>query len=178
MNIKIEKPTFEDADIIAKYANNIKIWRGLTDNFPHPYSKQNAIDFIKIIEKEEPQRTFKITKDGQFVGFTGIVLQEGIYRKNAEIGYWIAEEFWGQGIASEAVNLLVKYLCKTFYDIEKIYAKVFDSNIASIRVLEKNRFRKEATLEQIAYKDNEYKDIHYYSFFIWPMMRLDLTKSI
>ncbi|MBN2893479.1 MAG: GNAT family N-acetyltransferase [Bacteroidales bacterium] len=165
MNIKLEIPTLGDAKIIAEYANNRNIWLNVTDSFPHPYFKENAIDFINIIQQQNPITTFKVLKDKKFVGFVGLMLKEGIYYKNAEIGYWIAEPFWRQGIATEAVNLILKFAFETFKEIEKIYAKVYHTNIGSMRALEKNGFKKEAIHKKEAFKAGEFKDLHFFSIF-------------
>ncbi|MFY0022190.1 GNAT family protein, partial [Acinetobacter baumannii] len=80
---------------------------------------------------------------------------------SAEIGYWLAEPFWGQGIATEAVRQLVEY---TFYyfDIVRLYAEVFETNKASMRVLEKNGFYLEGVRRKAVFKNGLLMDD-----FIW-----------
>lgn len=62
-------------------------------------------------------------------------------RYNAELGYWIAEPYWNQGFMTKALKLAISdYFCST--DVVRIYANVYASNPASMRVLEKTGFRK------------------------------------
>ena len=65
--------------------------------------------------------------------------QTDIYARTAEIGYYVGEPYWGQGIASEAIGKMVQYGFEVL-DIIRIYAGVFEHNKASMRVLEKNGF--------------------------------------
>ena len=164
-NISLKKIALEDVKIMAKYANNYNIWLKLTDSFPHPYSEKDAKEFIEKVINQKPTQTFKITKNNEFIGVITISPQKGIYHKNAEIGYWIAESFWGQGIGTQAVNLVVEYGFHTFSEIGKIIAKVFDTNVGSMRILEKNGFKKEAIIKKEAFKANEFIDIHYFYIF-------------
>ncbi len=163
--IKLEKIILYDASIIAKYANNMNIWKNVTDSFPCPYFIENAIDYINIVTKKKPIQDFKITKNNEFVGLISAGLKSNIYSKTAEIGYWLAEPFWGQGIMTQAVKMIVSQTFESFDFIEKITAKVYHTNIGSMRVLEKSGFHKEAILVKEAFKENEFKDIHYYALF-------------
>jgi len=163
--IKLENIQVSDAEILAKYANNYNIWKNVTDSFPYPYMLENALEFIDIIKQKTPTQEFKITKNGEFVGLIGGNLKKNIYFKSAEIGYWLAEPFWGQNIMTEAVKLLTNHIFTTFDFIEKIIARVYHTNIGSMKVLEKNGFHKEAILIKDAFKENEFKDIHCYALF-------------
>lgn len=165
MSLKLQKPLLVDTAIIAKYANNINIWLNVTDGFPFPYFEENAIEFVNHINSQKPQQVFKITKNNDFVGFIGITPKKSIYRKTAELGYWIAEPFWGKGFATQAVKKILEYAFITFKQVIKYYAKVYHTNKASMRVLEKNGFKKEAVLKKQVIKANEIKDLHYYSLF-------------
>lgn len=87
------------------------------------------------------------------VGGIGIIYKTDIYRKSAEIGYWLGEPFWGQGIMTEAIKKIVYY---TFNNskIIRIYAEVFENNPASARVLEKAGFHLEAVHKKAIYKNS------------------------
>jgi ribosomal-protein-alanine N-acetyltransferase len=91
--------------------------------------------------------------DGNIAGSIGFTRKEDIYRKNIEVGYFIAEEYWGKGVGTEAVRLLIEYICKTF-DVVRIYAEVFEHNKGSVRVLEKNGFYLESVRRKAAFKNN------------------------
>ena len=90
------------------------------------------------------------------------MLQPDVYRFSAEIGYWLAEPFWGKGITSLALVALSKYAFEQF-DLNRIFAGVFQGNKASMRVLEKSVFKLEGRLRNSVYKDNSFKDQLMYS---------------
>ena len=77
--------------------------------------------------------------------------------KNAELGYWLAEPFWGKGIITYAIQEMVEYGFKTF-DITRIFAIPFGTNIASQKALEKAGFILEARLNKTIFKNGEYQD--------------------
>jgi len=147
----------KDVKHLAHYANNPNIARFLTDGFPHPYSEEDARNFIRLALEEEIPCLFAIIVDDHPVGSIGIMLQKDIYCKNAEIGYFLAEEYWGRGIMPEAIRLITEYAFKTF-DITRVYARPFGLNPRSQRVLEKAGFRLEARLEKTYFKNGEFTD--------------------
>lgn len=93
-----------DAITIAELANNKKVADNLRDLFPHSYYEHHAKAFIEFTQKENPQVTFGIKYEKKLCGVIGLVLQTDVYKKSAEIGYWIGEPFWGKGIATAAVR--------------------------------------------------------------------------
>lgn len=153
---------FEDSERIALLANNKKIWINVRDAFPHPYSKEDAVQFIEKCRKMQPPSVFAIIYNDELCGSVGIFQMQDVYRKSAEIGYWIGEEYWGKGVATQAVKKIVEYGFANF-DIIKIFAGIFSNNRASERVLEKNGFFKEAVLKNAVFKNGEFLDEHRYS---------------
>ena len=152
-----------DLKSLVKYANNKNIAKFLTNKFPHPYTKKDGIAFIEFASKTDPIHIFAIDVDGEAVGGIGIHPQTDIYEKNAELGYWIAESFWGKGIASKAINMMVDFAFVTF-DINRIYAMTFENNNISQNVLIKNKFVLEAHFSKTVFKNNEYLDELVYGF--------------
>lgn len=157
MNIVLRKYTKEDVEALARKANNPKIARYLTDGFPHPYTIEHARSFIEKFKSHNPTQVFAIEVDGELAGGIGVHPQSDIMKLNAELGYWIAEDFWGQGIATFAINKMVGYAFNTF-DVTRIYARPFGSNKASARVLEKCGFILEATIKQNIIKNGVIED--------------------
>ena len=131
-----------DAELLTEYFNNINIWNNLRDYIPHPYSSSDAGSFLKAQAETELPRNFAIMDGETFSGGIGIILGEDVYRMNVELGYWIAEPYWGKGIATEAVRLITEYAFVTFA-INRILASVFEFNRTSMRVLEKNGYHLE-----------------------------------
>jgi [ribosomal protein S5]-alanine N-acetyltransferase len=135
-------PTDEAA--LVKYANNIKIWENVRDVFPYPYTSLDAQEWIDRAS-QRPITNFAIALPAEAIGGVGFVLQEDIYSRSAEIGYWVGEPFWGKGIATSALGALVRFAFSNF-DLVRLYATVFEWNTASARVLEKNGFELEGRL--------------------------------
>jgi RimJ/RimL family protein N-acetyltransferase len=155
--IKLRPWDISDLKNLVTYAHNRNISKNLTDNFPYPYTESNGRDFIARATQDDPLQIFAIDIDGTAVGGIGIHPQEDIYRKNAELGYWLAEPFWGQGISTEAIKLIIDFAFSSF-DIDRIFARPFGTNIASQKVLEKNNFTLEGKYEKVLIKNGEYFD--------------------
>lgn len=139
MYISLRKWNETDAETLALLFNNLHIWNNLRDAVPFPYTLENAKQFIAQQQDTVPVQNFAILNHDEIVGGIGINLMEDIYRMNVEMGYWIAERFWGMGIATIATGLMSDYVFQTFA-INRIVAEVFEPNKASMRVLEKNGF--------------------------------------
>ena len=150
---------FRDTDLpsLVKYANNYNVAKFLTNQFPHPYSDEDGKKFIASVANNHPVNVFAIEVGGEAVGAIGIFPQPDIHEKRAEMGYWLAEPFWGNGIITRAIGEVVEYGFKTF-DITQIFARPFSINPASQRVLEKAGFTCEARLKNAVYKNGRYMD--------------------
>jgi len=157
MTIKIRKWMQTDLISLVRYANNPNIAKNLTNGFPQPYTERDGAAFISNVSVDDPVKVFAIDINGEAIGSIGIFPQTDIHCKNAEIGYFLAEEFWGKGIVAEAIKQIVEYGFNTF-DINRIFARPFGSNKRSHRVLEKSGFVLEATLKNVLFKDGEYLD--------------------
>jgi len=147
---------------LAVVANSKKLARNMRDGFPHPYSLQNAHDFIQICMDKEIQSIFAIFYHGEFAGSVGLHPQKDVYRKSAELGYYVAEKYWNKGIASKSVGLIVKFGFESLH-LTRIYAGVFQNNIASMRILEKNGFVLEGIKRKAIFKNNKILDEHFYA---------------
>lgn len=157
MNFHLRPFTIEDLNSLVKFANNFNIARNLTDAFPHPYTIENGKAFIEMANQNIPPTILAIEINGEAAGAIGIHPQKDIYRKNAEMGYWLAEPYWGQGIMSKVIVEMVNYAFKNL-DINRIYARPFGRNTASQKVLEKAGFVLEARLHNTFFKNGEYTD--------------------
>ena len=155
--VKLRKWRESDTNALAKHANNINIARFLTDAFPYPYSMDDANIYISNVKDEDPVKCFAIDLNGDAIGSIGIFPQSDVHRKNAEMGYWLSEEYWGRGIMPEAIRQIVAYGFETF-DINRIFARPYGHNIKSQRVLEKAGFVLEARFEKTLIKNNKFVD--------------------
>lgn len=156
-SVKLRPWDISDLDNLVELANNWNIAKNMTDKFPFPYSESNGRAFIEFATKDDPIHIFAIDLKGQAIGGMGIHPQDDIFRKNAELGYWLAEPFWGRGIISNAIKHIIHFAFET-YDIDRIFARPFGSNMASQRVLEKNNFVLEGIFEKVIIKNGELLD--------------------
>ncbi len=159
MEIKLSKSVLRawkpgDEPSLVRHANSRTIWRNLRDAFPHPYTLVDAKRWIDVANPTTPVTNFAIVVDGAAVGAIGLVLREDVFRRSAEIGYWLGEEFWDRGIVTEAVRAVTDYAFEKF-DLCRVYAGVFEWNPASMRVLEKAGYELECRMKKSVTKDGE-----------------------
>ena len=149
---------------MAAALSNKKVQDNLRDGLPYPYTEQDGKEFISAMLSADESETFAfaITVDNMVIGSIGIFRQGNIHRQTAELGYYIAEEYWGKGIMTEAVKQICEYVFANS-DIIRIYAEPFAYNIASCRVLEKVGFQYEGTLRNNAVKNSKVIDMKMYS---------------
>ena len=146
-----------DAEAIAKNINNRKIYR-YTLSIPYPYALSDARSFLKRnlpANKKGEKLSLAIVINREIVGCVSF---ENIEKNHkAELGYWLAEPYWGRGIASQAVKLITDYGFNKL-KLRRIYAYVFIKNLASQRVLIKNGFKKEGLQKKNVIKDGKFMD--------------------
>ena len=147
----------DDAESLAKHANDRKVWLSLRDKFPHTYTSEDARKFLEATGKFEPITDFCIEVNGDAVGGIGIHLGIDFDRHTAELGYWLGEEFWARGITTEAVVAFSDF-CFDAFSLRRIYAEPFANNRASARVLEKAGFVFESCLKNNVIKDGKLLD--------------------
>lgn len=149
----------EDIPVIARYANNPHVAGNLRDVFPFPYTEADAaayiLDCIATGENGSLKRAIDI--DGEAVGSITVTSGADVYRKSAEVGYWLAEPFWGQGIMSEAIRRISEEAFRRF-DLVRLYAEPFATNTGSRRALEKAGFVLEGILLSSVYKNGRLLD--------------------
>lgn len=164
MICRIRKWELSDAIDLAAALSNKKVQDNLRDGLPYPYTEQDGTDYISAMLSADENETFAfaITVDEKVVGSIGIFRQGNIHRHTAELGYYIAEEYWGKGIMTGAVRQICAYVFEKS-DIIRIYAEPFAYNAASCRVLEKAGFQYEGTLRNNAVKNGEIIDMKMYS---------------
>lgn len=155
--------TMEDAPSIAKYANNRKIWLNLRDAFPHPYRLQDAEAFISRAIKEHSKTFFVIATPAEAIGSIGLTLGKDVHRFCAELGYWLAEPFWGRGIMTDAVKAITEYAVHDL-GLHRIFAEPYTTNTASAKVLAKAGFMWEGILRSSVYKDGMVLDQRLFSY--------------
>ena len=164
MIVKIRKWELSDAKDLALALSNKEIQNNLRDGLPYPYTEQDGKDYIfaMLSANENETFAFAVTADNKVIGSIGVFRQENIHKRTAELGYYIAQEYWGKGIMPEAVKQVCKYVFDNS-DIIRIYAEPFAHNIGSCRVLEKAGFQFEGLLRANAVKNGAIIDMKMYA---------------
>lgn len=164
MICRIRKWELSDATDLAAALSNRKIQDNLRDGLPYPYTEKDGADYISAMLSADENETFAfaVTTDAKVIGSIGAFRQGNIHRQTAELGYYIAEEYWGRGIMTESVKQICEYVFEKS-DIVRIYAEPFAYNEASCRVLEKAGFQYEGTLRSNAVKNGKVIDMKMYS---------------
>jgi len=161
-NIILRPLTDSDATVLAQLANNRKIWDNVRDLLPSPYGIDDANNFIHLTRQENPHTTFAIEYNQALCGVIGLVGQSDVYKNTAEIGYWIGEPYWNKGIATTAVKLITQYGFEQLHFI-RIHTGVFEYNTASMKVLTKNGYTKDAVFKKSVIKNGQVYDEHRFS---------------
>ena len=164
MNCYLRSWKLEDAEDLASLLNNKKIQDNLRDGLPFPYTVGDAEDYIRMTLDADKNKTFVfvITASDKVIGSIGIFRRENIHYRTAELGYYISEQYWGQGYGTSAV---IQICCLVFEttDILRIFAEPFAYNHASCRVLEKAGFSFEGLLRKNAVKNGVVTDTKMYA---------------
>lgn len=164
--MKIIAPIFRpfvpsDRESLAKHADNMNVWNNVRDYFPHPYAIADADAFIAYCMGQSTQTDFAIDIAGEAVGAIGLMPRSDVQRVSAEVGYWLGEDFWGRGIATRVMTDFTEYVFRTT-DYMNLFATVFSTNPASMRVLEKSGFGFVGVMHGAAVKNGRIIDLHIY----------------
>lgn len=164
MDCQIRRWKIEDAATLVAALNNKKIQDNLRDGLPYPYTEEDAKDYITAMIESDKNTTyaFAITVDDKAIGSIGVFRKDNIHYRTAEMGYYIAEPFWGKGLGTSAVKQACEYIFGNT-DIIRIFAEPFAYNTASCRILEKNGFVCEGILRSNAVKNGKMVDMKLYS---------------
>lgn len=153
----------EDAPSLVRHANNINVAKQLRDRFPHPYTPADARAFLDWARTGHADPgNLAIEVDGEAVGGVGFSIGAGIERFSAEIGYWLGEDYWGRGIATEALMLVTDEVFERV-NLLRLFALPFAENAASARVLEKAGYVREGRLRAACVKDGVVRDQFLYA---------------
>ncbi|CAN5571102.1 hypothetical protein BH18THE1_BH18THE1_05640 [soil metagenome] len=141
--VKLRKLSIDDAkDISQLVTHNVSksLW-----NVPFPYTLEDALNFIDSSHKDFTSLkglnfAIEYKKNAndpiRLVGIIGIKDLD-IGKKKGNLGYWIGERYWGKGIGTESVALVINFAFSVL-GLEEVWGYVYSENKASIRVLEKN----------------------------------------
>ena len=146
-----------DLDALVRHADNRQVWLTLRDQFPHPYTRADGEDWLAHVAKQQPVTSFAIVVAGEAAGGIGLAPQPDVHRRSAEVGYWLGEAFWNRGIMTAAVRAFTDYAFNA-HKLIRVFAGVFSTNPASMRVLEKAGYTQEGILKKSVVKDGQVLD--------------------
>ena len=164
MKVSIREWEIKDVPQLVTAINNKKILDNLRDGIPYPYTEKDAEEFINatLSAEKDTQYAFAICYDGKFVGSIAVFRKENVHHLTGEMGYYIAEPYWGKGITTDSIKIMCNYIFNNT-DIIRIFAEPYANNTASCRVLEKAGFQFEGLLRQNAIKNGQLMDMKMYS---------------
>lgn len=139
-----------DLDSLCKHAGNSNVRKFMSDGFHDNRDKWRA--WIEFASSDTSILYRAVEINGEAAGEIGVSLQKDRSSKEAELGYWLSEDYWGLGIMTRAVGEMVKMSFGKF-KINRIFATPFESNYASHRVLEKAGFKLEAGIQKNVIKN-------------------------
>lgn len=153
VNIKPFQPS--DASFLVQYLNNAQVTRYITNAIAKPYTLKDANWWIE--NSQDNNLVKAIIYNDLIVGCISTTRGNFEYSRSAELGYWLAEEYWNKGIATQAIALFSELIISDT-NITRLFVSVVAENTASIKVLSKNGFASEGTLRNASFKDGQYFD--------------------
>ncbi len=158
--LMLRLPTLSDLSDIVQHANNPKI-ADATATLPYPYHKNDAVFWINMAEEGFKNKEIYIfgiehREVGELIG--GIGLHVNATHRQAELGYWLSEKYWNQGLMTEAIASVISFGFEEL-DLRKIHAVHFTKNPASGRTMIKNGMVQEGLRRDHVLKGDEFRDI-------------------
>jgi ribosomal-protein-alanine N-acetyltransferase len=163
VNDQVHLSEFRSSDkpALIQHLNDPDIYHR-TLRIPFPYTDATADEWLALVAKITQQQGRPVhfairNADDALVGGCGFDGFQVGKSHRAEVGYWLAKPYWGQGI----MTAVVQQLCHHAFDefgLVKITAHVFSHNPASARVLEKCGFQQEGFLRKHFLKDGQFID--------------------
>lgn len=134
-----------DAKDFARLANNLAICR-MTGTFPYPFPERSVEGRVQIFCSQAAtgySYHWAMIWQGQFVGVVGLFGKP----ESREIGYWLGEPFWGQGLMKEGIAGLMTHLIELNPNLRMV-AGVFTDNPASAHLLKRLGFKQDTHLSE------------------------------
>lgn len=156
----------DDLEALLRHADDPQVPRGLSDRFPHPYTRADGEAFLagRVVDFHHP--VFAIEIDREACGGIGARLHAGEKAHSAELGYWLGRRHWGRGHMTRIVAAYLEWVVPAL-GLLRIEANVLDTNPASARVLEKNGFAEEGCRRSAIRKPDGLHDLRLFGR-IWP----------
>lgn len=151
-----------DLEPLVALADDERVSAMLRDRFPHPYTRADGEAWLAATLAPREDWRLAIEVDGAFAGSIGFHAGEDVHRHDAEVGYWLGEPYRGRGLLAVALAAATPVAMDALR-LHRVHAGVYDGNEASMRVLEKAGYAKEATLHCAVVKRGRVLDLHLYA---------------
>ncbi|KAM0465818.1 hypothetical protein ACHAPV_000762 [Trichoderma viride] len=154
-----------DADAIVRGANTHLVSQYMSDAFPSPYTLESAERWIKIASEEGALEFAICTLDNNTViGGCGFQHLKGVESRTKVLGYWLSPDYWGQGIMTEAIAGLSRWVFEQVPTLLRLHASVIEENEGSMKVLKRAGYEYEGTKRMAVYKDGKISNIVMFGF--------------
>lgn len=156
----------DDLDALLRHADDPQVPRGLSDRFPHPYTREDGEAFLagRVVDLGHPVLAVEI--GGEACGGIAARPGTGERRHGAELGYWLGRRHWGQGRMTRIVAAYLGWVVPELR-LRRVEANVLDINPASARVLLKNGFQEEGLRRGAVAKPDGLHDLRLFGR-LWP----------
>lgn len=161
-----------DADALVRRINDPLV-AAFLDQVPQPYTHEDARAWVELADErwqDGAMAAFAIELDGVDgpVGGVGVRFFEGLDAGAAEVGYWVAGEARGRGVATAATCLAAAWAFESHPDLERLQLRADVENPASNRVAEKAGFRREGVLRSQRHNARLGRRV---DFVMWSLLR-------
>lgn len=154
----------EDARNIFFYLSDPEVMKhyGLLP-FERVEDAQNEIEWYQSIQDNQTGRRWGITlkNEDTVIGSCGY-FNHKLQHRRAEIGYELSREYWGKGIASEAVQAVLNYGFEQM-KLHRVEALIEPPNKASLKLVERLGFKREGLLRDYEWAGDSFDDLYMYA---------------
>jgi len=149
----------EDLPFLRDAINDPAVRRHRARRGPYNMAQERA--YFEEVGADEETLNLLVCRNDEPAGTVGLqtlTSPDG----SSEIGLFLAEEYWGEGIGTEAARLVTDHAFRE-RGRHRVEARVLEGNEASRRLWETLGYRHEATMREAAFRDGEHVDLHWYA---------------
>lgn len=164
--LAIRQLRHSDAPALSKHASNFRLARNMSNKWPHPYTVDQAHDWIAKCRDQstwhaggptDPQsnnsaglgqklpNAWAITMNDEQIGSVGCQFEGDIHSRKMMLGYWLSEDYWRKGIMRTVLSAFIEWIWETFPWLVRLEAQAYSWNAASAGLLKKCGFEHEGT---------------------------------
>ena len=149
-----------DTKQLIAILNDKDVTQYLSTKIPSPYTEEDALWWIN--EGSQGELVKAIIFNNTLIGCVSVLAGEFEFNRTGELGYWLAKEYWQQGITTKATSMLLDTVF-TKTNITRVFAYVCEDNLASMKLLQKLGFEQDAILKNAMFKHEQFFNAHLFS---------------